>query len=341
MNLVLGGAAGSVKLKAQNHVRAEFETIWSEKSIEAYMLSPLSLLYAVGWTVYAGLYASGFKQGFQPEIPTICVGNLPAGGTGKTPFCRRLALDLLERGHQVVVGASGYGSPAQHGAKLAPDGPLDPAEWGDEPALYRWSCRDFPLIIGRDRVLAAQIAAENFPHGVLLMDDGFQHLKIKPHLSIVIEPDLHNNFCFPAGPYREPKSIGHRRANRVLHHSNEELTHIGPSFYNRDHQPIPAPAEVDLLTAIGNPWRLLYALDQRGITVKERLIKTDHDKLNAAKLFNLFSGERPLLVTLKDYVKIAQRPDIEKFDLVIADYELCAKDPDFVDWVEGAIRGKA
>lgn len=321
-------------------MRSHFETIWSEKNIEAWMLAPLSLLYASGWTVYAGLYHSGLKEAYQPAVLTICIGNLVAGGSGKSPFSYWLAERLIEQGHSVVMGMSGYGSPAQHHAQIAPEGQLSAKEWGDEPAMMRWKMESLPLIIGRDRVLAAKLAEEHFSDSILLMDDGFQHLRLAPRIKIVIEPDGPNDFCFPAGPYREPKSIGHPRASRIMRHI-EDLKHVGPYFFDVNRHQISAPKEVDILCAIGQPWRLVYALEQNGIKIGTSVFKSDHDPLTDKNLFKDFKGERPLLVTSKDFVKLRERNDLESLNLIVADYELRPNnESEFLDWLDKKRDGK-
>ncbi|MFX8929914.1 tetraacyldisaccharide 4'-kinase, partial [Acinetobacter baumannii] len=84
---------------------------------------------------------------------------------------------------------------------MAPDGPLDPAGWGDEPAMFRWLLPDVPLVVGRRRVLAAELVHQHFPKAVLVMDDGFQHLPVKKHIQILLDdPTPKNSRCLPAGP---------------------------------------------------------------------------------------------------------------------------------------------
>ena len=126
-------------------------------------LAPASWVYAAGWTGYLSLYSSGIKKASHPHTPILCVGNLVVGGSGKSPLILALVNYLRGSGRGVVVGCSGYGSPASESAKLAPEGPLDALEWGDEPAMFRWLVSDLPLVVGRHRVRAAEICAANFP----------------------------------------------------------------------------------------------------------------------------------------------------------------------------------
>ncbi|RYD40359.1 MAG: tetraacyldisaccharide 4'-kinase, partial [Verrucomicrobiaceae bacterium] len=152
------------------------------------VLTPLSWLYAAGWQAYLATYRFGFKKAAEPHRPILCVGNLQVGGSGKSPLVRHLIDVLRGMGREVVVSCSGYGSPRAEAATLAPEGELDAAEWGDEPAMLRMQVPDLPLVVGRRRVLAAAIVHQHFPNAVMLMDDGFQHLPLRKTLSIVLDP---------------------------------------------------------------------------------------------------------------------------------------------------------
>src|SRR5690606_29737026 len=152
----------------------------------------------------------------KPHSPIICIGNLVAGGSGKTPLTLAVADLLLNSGRELVVSTSGYGSPRQHEASFAPSCQLDVEEWGDEATMMRWLKPELPLVVGRDRVRAAEIVASISPGAIMLMDDGFQHLPLKKDVTVVVDVKSANQFCFPAGPYREPRRIGLNRADRVL-----------------------------------------------------------------------------------------------------------------------------
>ncbi|MCB0825280.1 MAG: tetraacyldisaccharide 4'-kinase [Armatimonadetes bacterium] len=314
-------------------MRRFFEAVWQEKNIEAWLFSPLSLLYAFGWWCYTLVYRLGLKKAAHLHQPIVVIGNLVAGGSGKTPFTVWVVEQLQEKGLQVVVGASGYGSPKSESATLAPDGELDPKVWGDEPALLRLRLPETPLIVGRDRVRAAEICAEKFPDSVLVMDDGFQHLRLKTDISIIIEPRGGNDFCFPAGPYREPKSLGYPRADRVLRHF-DDLNLFGPSVVDADTGESIETGKVDLITAIGDPNRLIMMLQGAGYDVVESKILTDHDPLDAPNLIGNLGRERYLVVTSKDFVKLRNHPEISGRKIAVADYQLRPKDEnEFIDWL--------
>lgn len=280
-------------------------------------LTPLSWLYAGCWNAYLGVYALGLKRAKSPHAPIVCVGNLTVGGSGKTPATVCIAKLLRDLGREVVVGCSGYGSPAQEGARLAQDGRLAAMQWGDEPALFRWLLGEMPLIVGRDRVRAAQICHENFPHAVLLMDDGFQHLPLAKSISILLDPPLPNRRCLPAGPYREPVSRLHR-ADLVIP-GEFVLERSRLDFMKLDETPAETPPEADVLCALGSPQGFLSDLRALGIEVRQARLLPDHDSLAGGNLWNGGLGRnRPVIVTAKDWMKLRDRTDLNGKSLIIA-----------------------
>lgn len=314
-------------------VRATFESIWQKRGLPAILLSPLALLYAIGWQTYLLIYKLKLKRPKEPHKPVVCIGNLLAGGSGKTPLTLTIYDLLTEGGHQVVVGCSGYGSPHEHEATLAPEGQLNPAEWGDEPAMLRWLRPNMPLVIGRNRVLAAKLVNQNHPQSVLLMDDGFQHLPLKKHLTLVVDPESENPFCFPAGPYREPRRTGQKRADRLLR-PGIEFAYRQPFFKEKDGTVRTNLTAVDTLCAIANPSRFHRSLEQMGLVIRQKITLPDHDPLTAPSLFDSLTEERPLVVTAKDWVKLRLRPDLEGLDILITDHGVRIADREkFRDWL--------
>ncbi len=302
-------------------------------------LTPASWLYALGWRAYASLYDSGLKRAAEPHSPVVCVGNLVVGGSGKTPFTLFVSDVIASLGWPVVIGCSGYGSPAEEAARIAPAGMLDAAEWGDEPAMIRMLRPNLPLIVGRRRVLAAELCHASFPDAVLLMDDGFQHLPLVKHLSIVLDdPAPINGRCLPAGPYREPRGDRHKadllipddcgigRSPVRLESTEGEVAEVG---------------DYAVLCAIGSPQRFLAeleaALPPKSRRVAEQLLP-DHDPLREGNLLDAFPPDVPVVVTAKDWVKLRARADVGTRRFLVAKQDVWAEPAeDFQAWIRARL----
>lgn len=318
--------------------------LWESDSAKARLirlgLSPLSLLYAAGWEGYLAMYRLGFKRAAEPHWPVVCVGNLVTGGSGKSPVTLHLAQVLRDMGREVVVACSGYGAPHAEAAALAPGGPLTASEWGDEPAMFRWLLPDVPLVVGRRRVLAAQLVHERHPNAVMLMDDGFQHLPLKKHLTFVIDPPKpKNRMCLPAGPYREGR-WNRRRADQVLPDrftvAAQPLRFLSPGG-----EEVPPPARYSLLCALGQPQRFVDAVSQAtGVEPQSQSLMPDHDPLNAGTLLERFSPEIPTVVTAKDWVKLRERKDVNERPWLIARHEVRLEPADELRrWLDERLNG--
>jgi tetraacyldisaccharide 4'-kinase len=142
--------------------------------------------------------------------PVISIGNIEVGGTGKTPMTIALARLIKQWGYQPAVISRGYKGIGSKTGAVVSDGHmilLDAKQAGDEPFLMAVSLDRVPVVIGSDRYSAGQLAIERFRPDVLLLDDGFQHLRLHRDLDVVLLDAVRpfgNGYLLPRGRLREP-----------------------------------------------------------------------------------------------------------------------------------------
>jgi len=180
------------------------------------LLTLLSLVYGLILRLRVLAYKSGLFRSRRLPRPVVAVGNLTVGGTGKTPMTAYLARWFMERGKRVAVLSRGYGGSMAGKVRIVDDGRtilLSPGEAGDEPYLLASSLPGVMVVIGADRYRAGCLALDRFNADIFILDDGFQHLRLKRDLNLLLldccKP-FGSGRTLPAGTLREPVTAAER-----------------------------------------------------------------------------------------------------------------------------------
>ena len=184
---------------------SSLQHVWARTGVLAVLLLPLAMLFAVVSGGRRLAYRRGWLHAESVGVPVIVVGNITAGGSGKTPLVIWLVNWLRSQGYRPGVISRGYGGTARGCVEVQADSP--PAQVGDEPVLIRLKT-DAPVVVGRDRVAAARTLLEYHPDvDVIVSDDGLQHYRLRRDIELAVidaTTGLGNGWLLPAGPLREP-----------------------------------------------------------------------------------------------------------------------------------------
>jgi len=187
-------------------VEAALTRLWwrDKRSAAAWALWPLSCLYRGAMAMRHWAYALGWARAARAPVPLIVVGNLVAGGAGKTPTVIALVQALRQAGWTPGVISRGHGR--QGNAAMAVSALSLPGAVGDEPLLIHRRTQA-PVWVARRRIEAARgLCAAHAEVDVLVADDGLQHLGLQREVQIIVfdERGIGNGGLLPAGPLRQP-----------------------------------------------------------------------------------------------------------------------------------------
>jgi tetraacyldisaccharide 4'-kinase len=281
------------------------------------------LLTPLSW-IWAGVTARRIARTVPQDagLPVICVGNLTAGGTGKTPIVREL-LRLLTAQGLVAHGLSrGYGG-ALKGVHRVDPATHTAADVGDEPLML---AHDYPIWISADRPAGASAARAAGAQAVV-MDDGHQNPSLTKALSlVVVDGETRNNewpfgdgAVFPAGPMREPLAVGLARADAVvlllpadLPAPDPELLALfgkTPVLVARLEPAAPPPPGPQVgFAGVGKPWKVERALTAAGCELRDFAPFPDHGAFDERTLRALQQRADDfgagLVTTEKDWVRL-------------------------------------
>jgi tetraacyldisaccharide 4'-kinase len=235
----------------------------SAPGLVARALQPLGKIYAMATARRLR------KSGYRANVPVICVGNLNAGGTGKSPTVIALCQRWADRGVHVVSRG--------HGGSLTGPVRVDESrhkadEVGDEPLLLSAFA---PVWVAKDRAAGVQ-AAEAAGAKLIILDDGFQNPSVVKYASIIVvdaEVGFGNGLCIPAGPLREPVAIGLSRASVILAIGNQAAhQRLNAMWGHAIHLPLVTGSLRPL--AMGMPWAGSRVLAFAGIGRPEKFFAT-------------------------------------------------------------------
>jgi len=309
------------------------------KVIRILIFYPIHLLLAGIIRLRHWLYDTGFFASAETTVPVICLGNLELGGSGKTPMADYLLRNFAQR-RKVAFLSRGYGRKT-HGFRWLKDC-AGPDESGDEPwFLYKRWGQQAVFAVDENRIRGIFHILENDPEtDFILLDDAFQHRKIRPRLSVLLTPfsrPFFRNFLFPAGNLRDIRAAARRadvlcftRAEAANAENHLEvriqadnagfsktpvfissLVHGGPM--TNTGIPFPEDAEIICVAGLADN-STFFAYCKQHFRVKRQISLPDHYRYpeDFFKTHQI-SDDQPVLCTEKDYEKlkrVAPKPGI-------------------------------
>lgn len=294
------------------------------------LLYPFALLYGLVLRIRHGLYNSGTLKSTTPALPTIVIGNVALGGTGKTPHVELVLRTLMESGPLATL-SRGYGRRSRHFHEVHRED--DASMAGDEPLMLKRKFSGVRVFVGADRVAGVAAIAQHAPEvKVVVLDDAFQHRALKAGLDLVLttwQKPWYADALLPAGDLRDlpsrartadavivtkcpalPSSEQQQHWRRKLGLRNEQplffsgLRYADPRSLHDSTAVVPTgtAASAFLLTGIADPGPLVEHVRSTFGTV-DHLAFPDHhafsraDQLRIATRFATFAGPQKILIT--------------------------------------------
>lgn len=300
---------------------------WNRRGVTARVLWPLAQLNALAVARHKSQYQSGHMTATRLPVPVIVVGNVIAGGAGKTPTTLAIATHLKAAGRHPGVVSRGYGRRSERVLEVTRES--TPEETGDEPLLLHRRAA-VPVFVGRKRAQAgAALLAAHPDVDVLLCDDGLQHLALARDVEICVfdARGVGNGWLLPAGPLREPwprpvdlvlateepAPALALPAGATLHRAKRTL---GPLAARADGRTVAlgdlkSGTPLVAVAGIARPEAFFAMLRDRGLRLDQVIALPDHaDATDFTDLAASLPGNAMLLCTEKDAPKLWRvRPD--------------------------------
>jgi tetraacyldisaccharide 4'-kinase len=309
------------------------------------ILRPISILYDLAMTMRRRLYQWGLKESFATPLPSIVIGNLTMGGTGKTPVVSWLISEALAQGRRPILVTRGHKGKAEHNGKfVSAQESTDSTAVGDEPAMLKEKfAAQLSLCVGKNRLKMMQ---SHVPFGVgdlFIWDDGYQYLKLKKDFSILLfdaTVSLSKYAVFPLGHLRESWESARTaqafimtkwnladEANRTqlqvfLEKKFPEIPKYKAEYFctsikSEAGVALPRGSSVLAFAGLGNNQSFFDLLKQQGLSIKHYGDYPDHYRYSKSSIENLQliakQKELQLVCSEKDWVKLKGRMTIDCF----------------------------
>lgn len=288
------------------------ERIWSGKSALYLLLLPFSWLYGLITTLLRYGYRQGWKKSWRAPLPVVVVGNLTAGGSGKTPIVIWLVEALKQRGLRAGVVSRGYGGKAAR-YPLVLDITTTTAEAGDEPVLI-YQRTGTPVAVSPVRSDAIKALLAKHRLDVIVTDDGLQHYALQRDIEVVVIDGVRrfgNGWWLPAGPMRE-RASRLRTVDAVITNGGTPMGNeigmvldagLAVNVLNGERCDVATLPNVVAMAGIGHPPRFFATLKNLGLSLQAEIAFADHQNYQADQLKPLTISGQTLLMTEKDAVK--------------------------------------
>ena len=294
----------------------QLQRAWLERGAVARLLWPLSQFFGLLAAVRRALYRMGWLRTERVGVPVVVVGNVVAGGAGKTPVVMAIVEHLRARGVPVGVISRGHGRRTTDCREVRDNS--DPRDVGDEPALVRRSTR-VPVFVAARRIDGARALMAAYPDvRVIVSDDGLQHMALARDIEICVFDDrgIGNGWLLPAGPLREAWP---RACDLVLHTGARPAfagftarRSLAESAVSADGATVPLAQLVGrpliAVAGIARPESFFQMLRDKGLAPTRCIALPDHHDFDDWAW--VAAGEATVLCTEKDALKLWRRqPD--------------------------------
>ncbi len=282
------------------------------------VLWPLSLLFGVISRKRRREYQTGIKPSYRAPVPIVVVGNITAGGNGKTPVVIWLVEQLQAKGLHVGVVSRGYGAKASH-YPFEVQTHSSASECGDEPLLIRRRT-GASVVVDPNRSQAVQAllgqADESNPIDVVITDDGLQHYALQRDIEIVVidgQRRFGNQKLLPLGPLREKvarlSDVDYLITNGGEAQNNEFAMQLQPSMAvnltTGERKQVSELSNLVAFAGIGHPQRFFNTLDALDADVVKTQGFSDHQAITKQQVNGLLQHGDHVIMTEKDAVKCA------------------------------------